>query len=44
MPFAVGRVYNAWWLTGIDFTHLAIDVSQLYEDTDPAILFKFNYT
>ena len=44
MPFVAGKIYNIWWLTGIDFTHLAIEFSQYYEDTDPAIIFKFNYT
>ena len=43
-PFVTGRVYNIWWLTGIDFTHLAVDISQLYEDADEGIIFKFNYT
>lgn len=27
IPFAAGRVYNIWWLTGLDFTHLNMDVS-----------------
>ena len=30
MPFVSGRIYNAWWLTGLDFTHLAIDISQRF--------------
>ncbi len=33
-----------WWLTGIDFSHLALDVDSLYEEADPGIVFKFNYT
>ena len=44
LPFVAGRIYNIWWLTGLDFTHLAIDISQTYEDADEAIIFKFNYT
>ena len=44
LPFVAGRIYNIWWLTGLDFSHLAIEVTQLFEDTDEAILFKFNYT
>jgi hypothetical protein len=27
IAFAAGRIYNIWWLTGLDFTHLNIDVS-----------------
>lgn len=44
MPFVAGRVYNAWWYTGLDFTHMAIDISKLFQDSDKAIIFKFNYT
>ena len=43
-PFIGGRTYNIWFLTGLDFTHMALDVSQLMDDSDPAIIFKFNYT
>lgn len=24
LPFIAGRIYNIWWLTGLDFTHLSI--------------------
>ena len=44
MPYAAGRTYNIWWLTGLDFDHMAMEVSQLFTDNDPAIIFKFNYT
>lgn len=44
LPFVTNRIYNIWWLTGLDFTHLALDVSQNFLDTDAAIIFKFNYT
>jgi hypothetical protein len=44
LAFVAGRVYNIWWLTGLDYDHLNIDVSTFFEDTDPAIIFKFNYT
>lgn len=44
LAFAAGRVYNIWWLTGLDYTHLSIDVSQFFTDADPAIVFRFNYT
>jgi hypothetical protein len=27
-----GRVYNAWWLTGLDWTHLAIDISKNFQN------------
>lgn len=43
-PYIGGRTYNVWFLTGLDFTHMSLDVSPLREDTDPAIIFKFNYT
>jgi hypothetical protein len=42
--YIAGRTYNIWWLTGLDFTHLAMEVSTFYSDADPAIVFKFNYT
>lgn len=44
VAFVAGRVYNIWWLTGLDFTHVNVDVSQKFVDSDPAIIFKFNYT
>lgn len=24
MPYIAGSTYNLWWLTGLDFTHIAI--------------------
>lgn len=30
MPFAVGKYYNIHWKWGIDFTHLAIAPSRLW--------------
>lgn len=44
IAFVAGRVYNIWWLTGLDFTHVNVDVSKKFVDSDPAIIFKFNYT
>ena len=44
VPFVAGRMYNIWWHTGIDFEDLNIDVSSLTDDSDSAIIFKFNYT
>ena len=31
-------------MTGIDFTYINVDISSVYQDSEPAILFKFNYT
>ncbi len=44
MPYITGRTYNIWWLTGLDFDHLTMSSSYYMKPTDPAILFKFNYT
>lgn len=44
MGYVTDRIYNAWWLTGIDFSHVAVDVSKLFQNSDKAIIFKFNYT
>ncbi len=44
IAFIAGRIYNIWWLTGLDFTHLNMDVTRMFDDSDPAIIFKFNYT
>ena len=43
MWFVAGRVYNAWWHSGQDFTHLNIRKLNFARD-EPAIVFKFNYT
>lgn len=44
VAYITDRVYNIWWLTGLDFTHLAMSVSKRFQDSDKAIVFKFNYT
>lgn len=44
MPYIAGRVYNIWWLTGLDFDSLKMTSSNYFKDTDPGIVFKFNYT
>ena len=44
MPYAVGAIYNVWWLTGIHFTELSIELSPPIHETEKAILFRFNYT
>ena len=43
MPFAVGKYYNIHWKWGIDFTHLAIAPSRLWNETEGVVL-RFNYT
>lgn len=44
MPYISGRIYNIWWLTGLDFDHLSVFSSYYMKPTDPSIIFKFNYT
>lgn len=44
LPYITGRVYNIWWLTGLDFDHLQMYSSRYLTDADDGILFKFNYT
>lgn len=44
MPYIAGRIYNIWWLTGLDFDSLKMTSSNYFKDTDPGIVFKFNYT
>lgn len=44
MPYIAGRIYNIWWLTGLDFDGLQMTSSSYLKETDPAVLFKFNYT
>jgi hypothetical protein len=43
MPFAVNNYYNIHWKLGIDFTHLAIAPSRLWNQTEGLVL-RFNYT
>lgn len=44
LPFIAGKIYNIWWLTGLDFDHLTMFSSYTLTENDPAITFKFNYT
>ncbi len=44
LPYLTNRIYNIWWGTGINFEHLAMVATHLYEPTDYATIFKFNYT
>ena len=43
MPFATGNYYNAHWKWGLDFMHMAVAPSRLWED-DEGIVLRFNYT
>ena len=43
MWYVAGRVYNAWWHTGQDFTFMNIRQHE-FNTNDPAVIFKFNYT
>lgn len=43
VPMATGRIYNIWWLSGLDFDHLAVDSSKFFTSDDDAIILKFNY-
>jgi hypothetical protein len=43
MPFAVNHTYNIHWKLGIDFNHLAIAPSRLWNETEGVVL-RFNYT
>ena len=43
MPFATNKYYNIHWKNGIDFSHLNIAPSRLWNDSDGAVL-RFNYT
>ena len=44
LPYIAGSIYNIWWLTGLDFDQLTLSSSRALKDTDPAVIFKFNYT
>lgn len=43
MPFATGQYYNVHWKQGLDFTHVAIAPSKLWNNSDGTVL-RFNYT
>lgn len=43
MPYAVGQYYNVHWKWGIDFMHLSIAPSRLWESNEGVVL-RFNYT
>lgn len=44
MPYITGRIYQIWWGTGIDFTHLSIYTAPTFTPNDKGIIFKFNYS
>jgi hypothetical protein len=44
LPFLSGKLYQIWWGTGIDFTHLSIATSPSFSTNDLGIRFKFNYS
>ena len=44
LPYITGKIYNIWWGTGIDFTHLSAFTTPSFSETDDGIIFKFNYT
>ena len=43
MPFATNHFYNVHWKWGIDFDHVAIAPSRLWNEGDGLVL-RFNYT
>lgn len=43
MPYVAGSIYDIWWLNLVDFEHIAIELSQMYQDADAAVLFRFKY-
>lgn len=44
LPFVTGKTYSVWWGTGIDFSHLSIFTTPLYNSNELSTIFKFNYT
>ena len=44
LPFVTGSIYQVWWGSGLDFTHLSIVTTTLFNENDAGVVFKFNYT
>lgn len=44
LPYITGRIYNIWWGSGIDFSHLSIFSTPRWTPSDKGIVFKFNYS
>jgi hypothetical protein len=43
MPFITNKYYHVHWKWGIDFTHMAIAPSRLWQQNEGVVL-RFNYT
>lgn len=43
LPYLTDRVYDIWWGSHIDFKHVAMVTSHLYQSSDKATIFKFKY-
>ena len=43
MPFATNKYYNVHWKWGVDFTHVSLAPSRLWDSNDGIVL-RFNYT
>ena len=43
LPYLTGRIYDIWWGSHIDFNHLAMVTTHLYEQNEKAVIFKFKY-
>lgn len=44
VPYVTGSMYNIWWLTGLDFTHMELVGSKYMTDGEPGIIMRINYT
>lgn len=44
LPYVTGKIYQIWWGSGVDFSHLSISTSTLFNENDAGVVFKFNYT
>jgi hypothetical protein len=44
LPYLTGKTYDVWWGSGLDFTHLSILTTPLFNPQDDGIIFKFRYT
>jgi hypothetical protein len=43
MPFITNQYYNVHWKWGIDFTHMSISPSRLWQQNEGVVL-RFNYS
>ena len=44
LPYLTGNIYNVWWGVGLDFSHLSLFTTPLYNEQEDGVIFKFNYT